>query len=243
MTTLVSAFVNVNVNNRKDKDLFAYYEYGKLLLKSNIPKIIFLDEIMLKMIGEDYNKENTLLIETSYSDIYLNSYNNCITNFEVNTTYPEKDNSKFMFTICNKTEWIKQAILLNNFNTTNFVWVDFGIRHVIKCSDDEFIQKINELNNKIYSNIRIASIWNLDHNYNTDIYKNIAWYFAGGVFGGDKEKLLLFSEKMKLKCIDIINEKKSIMWEVNIWYLIYLEIKELFNPYTCDHNNTILENY
>ena len=48
---------------------------------------------------------------------------------------------------------------------------------------------------------------------------------------------------MKEKCIKIIKSRNSIMWEVNIWYLIYLENKELFQPYLCDHNNTIIDNY
>lgn len=33
------------------------------------------------------------------------------------------------------------------------------------------------------------------------------------------------------------------MWEVNIWFLIYLENKDLFDYYSCDHNNTIIDNY
>jgi hypothetical protein len=76
-----------------------------------------------------------------------------------------------------------------------------------------------------------------------NIYKDIKWYFAGGVFGGNKEKLLIFADLMKQKCLQIISQEKTIMWEVNIWYLIYLENNELFYPYHCDHNDTILKNY
>ena len=43
--TLVSAFIS-NVNNRDDRLLDKYYELGKVLLKTTINKIIFLDEIM-----------------------------------------------------------------------------------------------------------------------------------------------------------------------------------------------------
>jgi hypothetical protein len=31
----------------------------------------------------------------------------------------------------------------------------------VKCSDDEFIDKVNNLHDKIYSNVRIAKIWNM----------------------------------------------------------------------------------
>ena len=148
-----------------------------------------------------------------------------------------------MFTICSKTEWITKAIELNFFNTSNFIWVDFGIKHVFNCPDNEFIKKIERLNNSLYKNIRIGSIWNPDIKYSGDIYKDVMWYFAGGIFGGNKESLLLFSEKTKEMCIKIIIEKNTIMWEVNIWYLVYNELKELFNCYNCDHNSSIIDNY
>ena len=48
---------------------------------------------------------------------------------------------------------------------------------------------------------------------------------------------------MKKKCLEIIKEKNSFVWEVNIWYLIYLEYPELFDVYRCDHNVTMLANY
>jgi len=79
--------------------------------------------------------------------------------------------------------------------------------------------------------------------YNYNIFKNITWYFAGGVFGGNKDKLLIFADLMKRKCLQIISQEKTIIWEVNIWFLIYLENKDLFCPYQCDHNDTILKNY
>ena len=242
MSTIVSAFLS-NVNLRDDKNIHTYYNHGKLLIKSILPKIIFLDDEMFNLIGDDYDKNTTLIIKIDKYDSYLYDYKKLITNFEINTTYPKKDSIDYMLTICNKTELIKKAILLNYFNTDNFIWVDFGIKHVFKCSDDEFIEKLNNLYNKYNSTIRIAAIWNLEYNYNIDVYKNVAWYFAGGVFGGNKNILLQFAELMKTKCIEIITTKKTIMWEVNIWYLIYLENKELFDAYYCDHNDSIIDNY
>ena len=242
MTTIVSAFVS-NINSKKDMDIFKYYENGKLLLKSTVPKIIFLDEPMLNLVGEDYDKSNTILIKINKEDIYLNSYRVLLTNFNLKTDNSDKDTIDYIFTICNKTEWIKTAILLNKFNTNNFIWIDFGIRYIFKCSDDEFTEKLNNLHNKMYNKIRVGKIWNIDITYCIDIYKNIAWYFAGGVFGGNKTQLLLFSEKMKNKCIEIITTKNTLMWEVNMWYLVYLDNKELFDTYFCDHNNSIIDNY
>ena len=48
---------------------------------------------------------------------------------------------------------------------------------------------------------------------------------------------------MKQKCIDIIITKKTLMWEVNIWYMIYQVHKDLFDFYIADHNISMLNNY
>jgi hypothetical protein len=50
----------------------------------------------------------------------------------------------------NKTEWIKQAIELNHFNTEQFVWIDLGIKHVFKCDEDSYVNILESLNKKKY---------------------------------------------------------------------------------------------
>ena len=243
MNTIVSAFVS-NINNRDDITLKRYYELGKLLLKSTVPKIIFVDETMFNLINLlDYDISNTNIVKIKKINIYLYKYINSLSQFNLNTDNPNKDTIEYIITQCNKTEWVKSAIELNTFNTNNFIWVDFGIRYIFNCSDEEFIEKINKLKYKVYKNVRIGNIWNLQNNYNINIYKDIAWYFAGGIFGGNKESLLHFSNKIKEKCIDIILTKNTLMWEVNIWYLIYIENKEIFDNYSCNHNNSIIDNY
>jgi len=242
MTTIVSAFIS-NMNKDKNRNFDYYLELGKLLLKTNIPKIIYVDEIMYEKI-KDYNNENTLIVLYDMKSSYLYKYINdeFLSNFNLNSTNLEKDTKEYMFTMCNKTEWVKEAIEINHFHSDNFMWIDFGIRHVFRC-DDSFTKYIENLNNKQYNKIRIASIWNPEVNININIYKDIAWYFAGGVFGGNSESLILFSEKMREQCLKIITERKEIMWEVNIWYLIYKDNKHLFDFYQSDHNEIIVSNY
>ena len=243
MTTIISAFIN-NDNFDDNYIFYKYYQNGKLLLKSCVPKIIFLDETMLNLVGEDYDKSNTIIIKIKKEDNYLYNYKELVTNFDLCSNNPNKDTIDYIFTMCNKTEWMKTAILLNNFNTENFIWVDFGIRHMFtNVSDEEFIEKINNLQNKIYNNIRIAKIWDIDITYCVNIWRDIAWYFAGSIFGGNKTQLILFADKTKDKCIEIITTKNNLMWEVNIWYLVYLDNKELFDTYYCNHDNSIIDNY
>lgn len=241
MNTIVSTFIS-NINKRDDIDINKYYKLGKLLLKSNTPKIIFVDNIMYDLIKNEEN-DNTKIILTDNKILYLYDYNDKLINFNLNTDNVNKDTLDYIFMMCSKTEWVRQAIHINPFNTKYFIWLDFGIRHVFKCSDDEFIIKINKMKNRIYNNIRIGHIWNLNYITNCDIYKDILWYFAGGVFGGDNNNLILFADIVKNKCIDIMINSHTIMWEVNIWYLIYQTNRSIFNPYLCDHNDSICDNY
>jgi len=192
----------------------------------------------------EYDQANTLLIPINKDDIYLYNYRNSVTGFNVDTDFPEKDTIDYMFLMCSKTEFIRKALNLNPFNSLQFIWVDFGINHIFNGSDAYFENCITELSKKQYESVRIGSI--IDpriQTLNVDIYRQIAWYFAGGVFGGNIEKLMEFADLVKDKCIETIHNKGTLMWEVNIWYLVFMENTELFNLYSCDHNNTLIKNY
>jgi len=242
--TIVSSFINNLHPERKDRNIETYFQLGILLLKSNIPKIIFVDDTMYEKI-KDYQNHNTKIILVDKTKYYLYPYMNteCLQNFALNTDNPNKDTINYMFTMSLKTEWMREAVDINPFGLDHFVWVDFGIRHMIKCDENAFTKLIETLTHRPDDKIRIASIWDLHHKTNKNVYEEILWYFAGSVFGGSKEKILVFADLMKEKCLQIIREKQTLMWEVNIWYLIYLENKELFDCYYCDHNNTIVANY
>jgi hypothetical protein len=240
MTTLVSGFIS-NVNDRDDRNLEIYYNLAKKILVSEIPKIIFVDELMYDLMKND-KYPNTMIIKYNKNDSYLWKNKYKITNFLLNTNNNGKDTLDYMLTMCNKTEFIRQAIEINPFQTNNFVWLDFGINHVFNCSDEMFNNYLNKLNKK-YDKIRIGHIWDLSYDYNINIYENICWYFAGGIFGGKKNHLLYFADEVKSKCEDIIDKNRTIMWEVNIWYKVYLENKDLFEPYLCNHDYTIMNNY
>ena len=199
-------------------------------------------------------KENIIFVMFEKTDNYLYKYIDNIKEFNINTDNPCKDTLEYMLVQCHKTEWIKIAIHLFNYINQNdsieveFMWIDFGIYHIFNNNDSLFYNEIYKLNNKDSkgykkNKLRIGSCIHPSRTYHTDIYKTIAWYFAGGVLGGSSESLLQFAELMKSECINIIKEIKHLMWEVNVWYLIYLKNPELFDVYICDHNPSIISNY
>jgi hypothetical protein len=126
-----------------------------------------------------------------------------------------------------------------------YIWLDFGIYHIVK-NDNLFTEEINNLVKRPLNNdskIRIAAFSNKIDN-NIDLTKNICYFFLGSIFGGFEKELLLFSELMRETSIQFIHNHKSFIWEVNFWYLIYLQHTELFDCYYCnDHNIQMIQNY
>ena len=239
MTTIVSGFLT-NIN--KYRSIEKYIDYGKKLCKININKIIFIEEHIYNEYFKGEIYPTTTFIFTRKENLYLYEYNETeFINFnKLSTDNPSKDTLEYMFVQCRKTEWIREAIEKNVYNNSQFIWIDFGIYHII--NDDElFNNAICELNNKTYENIRISSGTTSSNIEN--IYTHIQWSFLGGVFGGKSDKLFQFANLMKTKCNDIIKNKKTIMWEVNIWYLIYLDNPDLFDKYFANHNSSILSKY
>jgi hypothetical protein len=248
-TTFVSAFMcNISSNKWSNTSLYIkkFTQHFIPLVKSDVNKIIFIDTDVYDFY-KNYENHNTKIIPFDKKSNYLYNYSQYITDFKANNSNSEKDTVEYMFTMCHKTEWLKMAISYDQGKSDQYIWIDFGIKYFLSYTEEEFMLKLKEISKKIYNKIRISHIWHLNFDYilhyNLDIYKNILWYFAGSIFGGDAKSIIDFADKMKQKCISIIKEKNTIMWEVNIWYMIFIENPLLFDAYICNHDNTIIESY
>lgn len=179
--TLVSAFLS-NVNQRADRNIEFYVDCADRLLKCPLPKVIFIEKQVYDLYYKDWADPYTHFIPIEKDCLFLEK--SAITHFQVNTDNPAKDTLDYMMVQCNKTEWVNQAIELNHFNATQYIWIDFGIYHMMK-NGELFNKQLCDLENKSYENVRIGSCWNLaDSQAGCDLYHNVAWYFAGSVFGG-----------------------------------------------------------
>ena len=220
-TTIVSAFVT-GINKKKEMDISHYIEYGKKLLHLPIPKIIFIElhiyDQYLSTGSSVYPLTEFIFIDPK--DIYLYTFLPHITNFQINSVNPDKDTIDYLFVQCNKTEWVRQAIHRNTFKTKQFTWIDFGIYHIVK-NDALFRNAIMKISQTSVEKVAVGNCWNLRLPFVRDIYKDVAWFFAGGIFGGETQYLLEFADLVQQKCIQYITERRSFIWETNIWYLVY----------------------
>ena len=118
---------------------------------------------MLEFINEEI-LSNTTFSFIERNKLYLYEYYDQINNFSLITDNPKKDNIDYIFTMCNKTEFIRDAIEINPYNTEYFVWIDFGIYHMFDNKDELFIQSIKNIRVTDENNIRIAG----SYRYNKD---------------------------------------------------------------------------
>jgi hypothetical protein len=266
---IVSALIT-NIN--KYRNTADYINYGSHLLNNNISQVLFIEKAiffqhvntLIHIDGEvdfnhltyesktyeyiKYNKKIFVFFEKA--DIYFYDSQYALPSYELITDNPDKDTTEYMFVQCHKTEWVKMATQLydGDDSTHEYMWIDFGIYHMF--DDDElFYWSIQNLYNRVVrrpsDKIRAASYWSPEMYdlYSGNIYQTVFWLFAGSVFGGSAENMVRFAELTKTKCLQTIQDRRQLMWEVNIWALIYKENPDLFDLYNCVHDSTIINNY
>lgn len=189
-------------------------------------------------------------------DLFLWPYKSMASRFSLNTGNPTKDTLEYMMVQCQKSEWAAISLQLLNYlcDTTakEHVWIDFGAFHMFKGKIDVFQIELykmrNRANRRIHQSgestrVQFARCWDPNHPYFGDIYRDVNWSFAGSVFGGGRCAIQTFAHKMREKCFQVLREKNTIMWEINIWLLIYREHPELFALYPSDHSEILFLYY
>lgn len=271
-TIIITAFIT-GTNVREDRSVNKYLELGKSLLNIPVIKIAFISTDILHStngVSQTWkygdkthrwchdSETNTYYIEFNMSDMYY--YGADLSQFSVNTQRPDKDTAEYMMVQNYKPEWMRMGILFDQeiiqsqHTQKQYIWVDFGIRHMFQ-SDDHLSHSLQQcLSNSAQ---RFQTAWSAGHPLDAvhfaschpnpvewlDVYRDIQWVFAGSVFGGMRSPMLRFAEEAKQECLRIIRERRALMWEVNVWILLKKKYPMLFSLYPCVHDASILYNY
>ena len=193
----------------------------------------------------------------SVQDLFLLSYRATAHKFALNTGNPHKDTLEYMMVQCQKSEWMAIAEQLSSQTdseqTKEYVWVDFGIFHMFHGKIDVFQIELYTMRARIHqrlfrnkesSRLTFARCWDpANHIYHGNIYKDVNWLFAGSVFGGGANIIRQFALRVREKCLQVMRSKNTLMWEINIWALIYRESESLFSLYPSDHSEIIFRGY
>jgi len=232
--TFVSCFFNLAKLENRDKSIEQYLEKSKFLLHLNIKLIFFSDDDMV--INHVLTlKPDTIIIKMNLSDTPYFKYLDLIKQVRNYNGFKQtKDTPLFTILTWTKFYLIKYAIEYNYFNTDYFMWIDFGITYV--ATIDNYINSFNLKNEKILIeciNMPTSSILNIK-----DTFDKWVCHFGEGLFGGNKEYMLKFTNKFDEYLLFIIQHNMTPLEGGVIAYIYYLH-PELFDLYYGDYSDII----
>lgn len=222
---IVSAFIDLQRENNV-KSMNDYLNYSVGLMNVDQRKIIFLEQhIIDKLQGIP---KNTTIVQFDKSQLHFKFDDVRLPLF----ANKDKDTKEYLSIQLNKTFWVMEAAKLSN--TTQFIWIDFGINHV--CADPNYL-----LLKKSYDKIRIPGCIDPQtcNGFSLDAPN---WFFCGGLFGGHINNIKILHESI-IKHVICLLEQNLITWEVNIWMMAYKKMPYLFDWYYADHNCGMINNY
>jgi len=232
----------------KNRQLTNYIDLSKqFLLNLPFPIIIFIDDNQ-DIYKDIYNfRKNLNLLDKTY--IFMNPFKETYyykdleklhelqKKFKIHNINLNKDTPLYIILNNNKFHCIDKAININPFNSSHFVWMDFGINHVAQNSDYiyKWIDKVPDKIKQLCINPYIEDIE--PKRYFEFIYHNT----AGGLFSGSIENLKKYSELFKNKTQQIYNENWYQIDEA-VMTIVQRENPELFELFYGDYQG-IVSNY
>ena len=232
----------------RNRKLDSYIDFSKkCLLKLPFPIIFFIDE-NLETYDAIYNsrKELNLLdktyiykcdFKTTYFYKDFSRLQELQTQFKILNGELEHETPLYVILNNNKFDCIDKTIELNPFNSSHFVWMDFGINHV--AENTEYIYNwIHEVPDKIKQMCINPFVENVEpKEYFRFIYHNM----AGGLFSGSLNNMKKYSELFKKKTEEIYNQDWYQIDEA-VMTMVYRENPELFDLFYGDYKG-IVSNY
>lgn len=244
--TIVSMIYNIKkreevVNIGGKRNINKYMELGKeFILKLPYNLVVYTDEesIMYDIYEERkelYNK--TIVIYKPLEDTLYYKYVDKIK--ELQNKYKIlnislSDTPLYIVVTDNKFYFTEEVVKMNPFNSSRFVWLDFGLNHTAKDSKiiHSWIYNIPQKIKQICINPYIEKA------NDKEMFKLIYHHTGGGIFTGSISNLLKYCNLIKQKFDQMCNEEWYQLDEV-IMTIVIKENPELFELYFGDYPGSI----
>jgi hypothetical protein len=141
---------NLEDSNHGTRDVSFYLENGKHTLQINNPMVIFCDDVtrpVIQKIREELTSAPTMYIEKNIDeyDHYWMNYSTIKKNRKDTRTYldPTSRSTISYLLLCTfKIHALKIAKERNDFDSTHFIWMDFGCGHVVYRPVDVAVSRV-----------------------------------------------------------------------------------------------------
>jgi len=249
--TIVTAFYNIRAlekgspeDNRQQSHYLAIAE--QYIMKLPYPVLFFIDPAdheLYTFITEKRKSylDQTYIFQQPLSATYF--YKDVDRIRELQQIYPiyngdlKHETPLYVVLNNNKFHFIEEAIALNPFQSSHFIWMDFGINHVAKNPE-----RIHDWIVAVPDKIRQLCINPfVEHGEPRNIFHNIYHHMAGGLFSGNIANLQKYIQAFKAKTAQIYSEH---WWQVDeaVMTIVQRENPGLFDLFYGDYEG-IISNY
>ncbi len=250
--TIVTMFYNIREKEGKPPNEIKlhhrsnrYFESAKkFILSLPYNLIIFTDcNECIDMVNKERieNKSKTYIYNKKFEETYyykdLYKLQELQKIYHIHNGNVEDETPMYIILNNNKFDFIESAIDLNPFNSSHFIWMDFGINHVA-LNPENIHNWIHKIPDKIKQLCINPYVENIDHKV---MFQNIYHHMAGGLFSGSKEKLLRYSDLFKQKTQQIYDEGWYQIDEA-VMTIVQRENPDLFELFYGDYQG-IISNY
>ena len=236
-------------NDDNNRSLMNYIDLAKnFILKLPYPIIIFIDKDEKEIYNSIYNTRSSLnllhltyIYKLDFKETYfykdLSRIEELQQKFFIENGNLAKDTPLYVILNNNKFCFMEKTIELNPFNSSHFIWMDFGINHVAKNTEiiHEWILKVPDKIKQLCINPYIENIGPKKY------FKNIYHNCAGGLFSGSKENMTKYIELFKQKTEQIYSEDWYQIDEA-VMTMVQRENYDLFEFFYGDYEG-IISNY
>jgi hypothetical protein len=248
--TIVTSFYNIRRienNEENTRNILKYLELASnFILKLPYPLVIFVDNNDVDIIDfinqhRSNYKKITFLRKINIEDTEFYKYIDRLTDLQ--KEYPihnldrNKDTPLYITLTNNKFSFLKSVIKMNPFESSHFIWMDFGINHcAMNC------EKIHEWILQVPDKIKQLCINPFIENCNyKHFFQNIYHHLASGVFSGSAENMLKYCNLFENKVPEIYGEGWYQLEEA-IMTILHRDYPDMFDLYYGDYNS-IISNY
>lgn len=244
--TIVTMFYKINNSQRSTE---TYIENAKkFILTLPYPLVIYInsnEKELFNLLSDEREKNGlthlTRIYENDIKDTYfykdLSLIKNLQTTFHIVNGDLNHETPIYVILNNNKFCFMEKTIEANPFESSHFVWMDFGINHVAKNTEyiHTWIDKVPDKIKQLCINPYIEPI--KPKEYFERIYHNC----AGGLFTGSKENMLMYIALFKQKTKQIYAEGWYQIDEA-VMTLVHRENPHLFDFFYGDYEG-IISNY
>jgi len=249
--TIVTMFYNIREkeNNTSNSSLNhstnRYIELAKkFLLKLPYKLIIFTDiDELIEIVKEERSTymNKTYIYKKKFEETYyfnhLEKLKVLQTKYNILNGHLEHETPMYIILNNNKFDFIQSAIELNPYNSSHFIWMDFGINHVA-LNPEKISEWIFNIPDKVKQLCINPYIENVD---NKNMFQYIYHHTAGGLFSGSSKNLLEYCNLFKQKTEQIYNEEWYQIDEA-VMTMVQRENPDLFDLFYGDYQG-IISNY